>query len=36
MEETVLAWNPQRVARDVLIDHLVRSFFAEIELAATS
>lgn len=32
MEETVLAWSPDTVARDVLIDHLTRSLFAELEL----
>jgi len=32
MEETVLAWDPQTVRRDALVDHLTRSLFAELEL----
>jgi AcrR family transcriptional regulator len=32
MEETVLAWDPLTVSREDLVDHLTRSFFAELEL----
>jgi AcrR family transcriptional regulator len=32
MEETVLAWDPRTVSREDLVDHLIRSFFAELEL----
>lgn len=32
MEETVLAWDPRTVQREVLVDHLTRSLFAELEL----
>jgi len=33
MEETVIAWNPQEVPREALIDHLTESFLAELTLA---
>lgn len=33
MEETVLAWDPATVQRDDLIDHLVDSLTAELDLA---
>jgi len=33
MEETVLAWDPARVKREDLVDHLVASFLAELDLA---
>jgi len=36
MEETVLAWDDTTVDRQALIDHLTRSLFAEIELAAAT
>lgn len=36
MEETVLAWDPRSVTRDVLVDHLTRSLFAELELTRES
>lgn len=32
MEETVLAWDPRTVHRQVLVEHLTRSLFAELEL----
>lgn len=32
MEETVLAWDPRTVRREVLVDHLTRSLFAELAL----
>jgi AcrR family transcriptional regulator len=35
MEETVLAWDPDSVPRDLLVSHLTRSLFAELELTAT-
>ncbi len=35
MEETVLAWDPDVVPREDLIDHLVASFIAELDLAVT-
>ena len=33
MEETVIAWDPQEVSREALIDHLTESFLAELQLA---
>ena len=33
MEETVIAWDPQSVRREELVDHLTASFLAELELA---
>lgn len=33
MEETVIAWDPSRVSRTTLIDHLTASFLAELALA---
>ena len=33
MEETVIAWDPQSVPREELVDHLTASFLAELELA---
>ena len=32
MEETVLAWDARSVQRDVLVEHLTRSLFAELRL----
>lgn len=34
MEETVLAWDEKTVRREQLVDHLTKSLFAEIDLAA--
>jgi AcrR family transcriptional regulator len=33
MEETVLAWDPDQVPREDLVDHLVASLFAELALS---
>lgn len=33
MEETVLAWDPAQVRREDLVDHLVASLFAELQLS---
>jgi len=36
MEETVLAWDARTVSRQVLVEHLTRSLFAELELTRAS